>query len=961
MANFNEIKRQLEIVDVVEKYTELKATSHGNYIGLCPLHAEKTPSFHVDRDKGLFYCHGCLEESELIWTQNGLVPIKDVEIGDTVLDIYGDTQVVTDVRKKQDTTLDIALSSYGEGIRLTRDHVCTVVKEKDAIKYISKLSRSGKNGPVRFRSSSVRYKSKESNPPITMLEARDLQVGDFFLYPVIDVNKRSNADLRNQKQASSKDALVGLPVNQETTWLYGLWLSQGYVAQGKICWELNITQEIAVEAIQQTVNKWFGIKTETSEDVQKNTTTVNLNSQTLTDLFAENFMSNGNEKSVPLASLYWTTDVQASFVEGFLNKGQILYERKPTKISSENLSAAIYALSVQSGMTPLLSKNVYEYDFYRKEKSSLSGFYYSINGILYYMSRVNSIDDSNEESVNVIDLTVTGSQTFLTKLGAVHNCQAGGDVLTFIHRKENISFGELPHYLKEYYGIEVEPDKPEEDAEKTIQLRVLKHFCKYFQERDQGRAEGYVKSRIKRYENTYEYGHFFVDKEGAEKFLEVLVGYGEHYVKAAIDLGIFYKKDNGEMFSPYENRVVFPMHRYGVIYALNGRVVGESKSNKKYLLSRKGKVYTKKNFVYGLDYAREVAKKKDVGYVFVTEGVLDTIALLEAGIPAVCTLGARVSTAQFYAMLKVFDTLYLTFDKDTAGNSGTEISIFKAFEESIVLSGYVVNLPEGKDATDYINEHSDNPESIFKLNKIPFEDKIINHYIRLTKRSLADQNDIEFLKRRMLTRICTNLYDYKTNEFSKSLIMRMADRMSYQPTFIFSLIDGSINAAQRYTVDAVGKASSETFSLVVDIAELRLLRLVHTFPALYQDIQQRSWYPSLTDAARDLLDIIAESDANPKVSTVELINRKVRADKGRYKSYVQVLATAIYKLDKNFNWEKELATLQLVFNSKYEKNSNKRLMKQVRSMHKKIATSPYKKARGKLFKKYDKNEEDKVI
>ncbi len=47
-----------DIVDFVSQVTPLKLAGK-SYKGLCPFHREKTPSFHVDRDKGLFYCFGC--------------------------------------------------------------------------------------------------------------------------------------------------------------------------------------------------------------------------------------------------------------------------------------------------------------------------------------------------------------------------------------------------------------------------------------------------------------------------------------------------------------------------------------------------------------------------------------------------------------------------------------------------------------------------------------------------------------------------------------------------------------------------------------------------------------------------------------------------------------------------------------------------------------------------------------
>ncbi len=52
------IKDSVDILDVVGQVVALRRRGH-RHVGLCPFHQEKTPSFSVDPDKGLFYCFGC--------------------------------------------------------------------------------------------------------------------------------------------------------------------------------------------------------------------------------------------------------------------------------------------------------------------------------------------------------------------------------------------------------------------------------------------------------------------------------------------------------------------------------------------------------------------------------------------------------------------------------------------------------------------------------------------------------------------------------------------------------------------------------------------------------------------------------------------------------------------------------------------------------------------------------------
>ena len=54
----DDLKHHADIVVVVQDYVSLKKTG-ATYKGLCPFHGEKTPSFHVNREKGYFHCFGC--------------------------------------------------------------------------------------------------------------------------------------------------------------------------------------------------------------------------------------------------------------------------------------------------------------------------------------------------------------------------------------------------------------------------------------------------------------------------------------------------------------------------------------------------------------------------------------------------------------------------------------------------------------------------------------------------------------------------------------------------------------------------------------------------------------------------------------------------------------------------------------------------------------------------------------
>jgi len=59
------IDGQPSIVEVISRYTSLRRSGK-EYTGLCPFHSEKTPSFTVNEEKCVFYCHGCGEGGDCI-------------------------------------------------------------------------------------------------------------------------------------------------------------------------------------------------------------------------------------------------------------------------------------------------------------------------------------------------------------------------------------------------------------------------------------------------------------------------------------------------------------------------------------------------------------------------------------------------------------------------------------------------------------------------------------------------------------------------------------------------------------------------------------------------------------------------------------------------------------------------------------------------------------------------------
>ncbi|MBT4006844.1 MAG: DNA primase [Rhodospirillales bacterium] len=280
-------------------------------------------------------------------------------------------------------------------------------------------------------------------------------------------------------------------------------------------------------------------------------------------------------------------------------------------------------------------------------------------------------------------------------------CGAHGDVIGFVMHTDNLSFPEAVERLADDAGIEVPVTSPEERqrAEVAVSLySVTEKACAWFESELRGPRGGaarkYLLERGLDGETVARFRIGFApDSRDALKTALVGSGVTESLL---VTSGLLIQPDEGRSsYDRFRGRVIFPIFdRRGRPVAFGGRILGDG--TPKYLNSPETPLFQKGNLLYGWSHALKGAR--ETGNLAVTEGYMDVIALIRAGIPAMAPLGTALTEAQIVSLWRVVDEPVLCFDGDAAGQRAS----LRAAERALPLlkpgsSFRFVTLPPGED------------------------------------------------------------------------------------------------------------------------------------------------------------------------------------------------------------------------------------------------------------------------
>ena len=293
----------------------------------------------------------------------------------------------------------------------------------------------------------------------------------------------------------------------------------------------------------------------------------------------------------------------------------------------------------------------------------------------------------------------TPSFTVFTATQDFHcfGCGAGGDVISFVMRMENLEYVEAIRFLAKRAGITI-PEDEKKEQRGTTRARVIEMntaAAKYFhacladeQLGAPGRAYFEKRQLSGATIRHFGLGYAPADFTGLYKHLRA-AGYRDEEIVAA-NLGARSQK-TGKIYDVFRGRVMFPIIDVsGNVVAFGGRVLDDSQP--KYLNTSDTPAFRKSRNLFALNFARKHCEER----LILCEGYMDVIALHAAGFEnAVATLGTAITPEHARIFKRYSPKCVISYDADAAGQRAADTA-FRLLEEA----GVEVRLLKVYDAKD---------------------------------------------------------------------------------------------------------------------------------------------------------------------------------------------------------------------------------------------------------------------
>ena len=257
-------------------------------------------------------------------------------------------------------------------------------------------------------------------------------------------------------------------------------------------------------------------------------------------------------------------------------------------------------------------------------------------------------------------------------------CGTGGDIFTFVQKRENLGFAEALRILAQKAGVELKPRSEQESADEQrrdklgeISEAAARYFHKLLLNSDNRQADvarAYLDRRGLNEEtiNNFQLGYALDSWQALSGYL-LGRGYQRQDLAAA---GLIIERDDGRYYDRFRGRLIIPIRDIrGRVIAFGGRTL-DPEGVPKYLNSPQTLLFDKSSTLYGLDMAKGAIRA--AGHVVIVEGYMDVLQAHQHGLAnIVAQMGTALTETQLKQLSRFTRSFILALDPDTAGNRAT--------------------------------------------------------------------------------------------------------------------------------------------------------------------------------------------------------------------------------------------------------------------------------------------------
>ena len=285
-------------------------------------------------------------------------------------------------------------------------------------------------------------------------------------------------------------------------------------------------------------------------------------------------------------------------------------------------------------------------------------------------------------------------------------CGAGGDVISFVRRMDNLDYVEAVKAVAQMAGMSM-PEDGYDDTLAKQRKRLLEanreaarfyHTC--LMDPKNKDALDYFLKRGLSISTIRRFGLGYAPNDWRELINHLKsLGFTDHELVLANLARRSDKNGRANYYDNFRNRVMFPIiDLRGNVIAFGGRVMDDSKP--KYINTSDTLVYKKSNGVFAMN----LAKNNNDNKFILVEGYMDVIALHQAGFTnAIACLGTAFTSEQANLLSRYAEEIIICYDNDEAGKTATARALGVLGKTGLKLR--VVTMAGGKDADEIIRKH----------------------------------------------------------------------------------------------------------------------------------------------------------------------------------------------------------------------------------------------------------------